>query len=230
MFARLATLFQTWLAAGGIPVLFAISFLENTLLPIPGEAILPVAGFLVNQGTYSYWAAVLAATVGATLGASTTYAVGRFGGQPFIKRYGVWFGITRRDLTRAQNYFKKYGSLTIFICRFLPAVRQVSSLPAGAAKMRYSYFAVATFFGALLWNSMLIGLGWYFGDAWERLLTYGAVLDYVGLTILIVILIWFFKTHAPRIIKEIDAAEKRKEQRAAEKAKKLRTQSRRKKR
>lgn len=196
-------------------MLFFISFLENTLLPIPGEAILPVAGFLVHQGVYPYAAAVLAATAGATLGASTTYAVGRWGGVPIVKRYGHWLGITRVHLNRSERYFARYGAWTIFVCRFIPAVRQVSSLPAGAAKMRYLTFALATFCGALLWNSTLIGLGWYFGDEWERLLTYGQVLDVIGIALVLAVVVWWLRTHAPRIMKRIDDEDAKKEGRRA---------------
>src|SRR5579884_3048525 len=105
--------------------------LESCNIPIPSEIILPLSGFLVGQGVFSFWPAVLAGSVGGTLGSAVSYWIGALGGRPLMLRYGRYVLISAADAQQADVFFEKHGDVTAFVSRLLPVVRTFISLPAG---------------------------------------------------------------------------------------------------
>ena len=116
----------------GLTVLVA---LENVFPPIPSELILPLAGFLTGQDRLSFPLVLVATTLGSLLGALLLYGIGMAAGQRGIRRlferYGHWALLTSEDLTRAENWFDRYGPVAVFIGRLVPVVRSLVSIPAG---------------------------------------------------------------------------------------------------
>jgi membrane protein DedA with SNARE-associated domain len=141
---------------------------ENLFPPIPSEAILPLAGFLVGQGRFSFAGALVASTLGSIIGALVLYAMGRYGGRPLVLRYGPWLRVGDRDLDRAEGWFAKHGDVIVLWARMVPLARSIVSIPAGMAGMPLLRFTVLTTLGSAAWNALLIGSGWALGANWER--------------------------------------------------------------
>ncbi len=166
-------------ALGYLGVFFLI-VLENVFPPIPSEAILPLAGFLAGQGRMWLPAVILAATLGAVVGALILYYAGVWFGDRrlrwLINRYGRWFAVAEEDLDKANDWFDRHGGLAVLICRLVPIVRSLVSIPAGLRQMNLSTFILYTAIGSGLWNSILVIAGWWLGDNWEEV---GHVVDYL---------------------------------------------------
>lgn len=150
----------------GVSLLMAI---ESCNIPLPSEAILPFAGYLVSKNVMSIHIAAFAGAFGCVLGSIPSYYLGYFGGRPFIERYGKWFLISKRDLEMADKWEQKYGNLAFFICRMLPIVRTFISLPAGILKANFKQFILFTFLGSLIWSYPLIYVGMKLGEHSEAL-------------------------------------------------------------
>jgi membrane protein DedA with SNARE-associated domain len=168
--AFLQQLFETmnW---GGVVI---IMVLESANIPIPSEVTMPLAGwFLVEAQGKSIWYAILAGgfygALGCTIGSVASYALGAYGGRPFLERYGRYLLITRHDLEKADRWFERWGNWAVFISRLLPIVRTFISFPAGVLRTSFLPFAVYTFVGSFIWCGALATGGYLFGARWEDL-------------------------------------------------------------
>jgi len=150
----------------GISLLMAI---ESCNVPLPSEAILPFAGYLVSKGVMSIHVAAFAGAFGCVLGSIPSYYIGYFGGRPFIEKYGKWFLVSKKDLEMAEKWELKYGNLAFFICRMLPIIRTFISLPAGILKADLKQFVFFTFLGSLIWSYPLVYVGMKLGEHTEAL-------------------------------------------------------------
>lgn len=150
----------------GVSLLMAI---ESCNIPLPSEAILPFAGYLVSKGVMTIHVAAFAGAFGCVLGSIPSYYLGYFGGRPFIEKYGKWFLISKHDLEIADKWEQKYGNLAFFICRMLPIVRTFISLPAGILKANFKQFIFFTFLGSLIWSYPLVFVGMKLGEHSEAL-------------------------------------------------------------
>jgi len=172
-------------ALGSFGLLF-LMLAENLFPPIPSEAILPLAGFLVGRGELGGVQAVAAATAGSVLGALILYALGRWGGRAVVLRYGRMLRVTENDLDRAEGWFDKYGDAVVFFARMVPLARSVVSIPAGMLEMPVWRFTLLTTLGSALWNTLLVGAGWFLGANWERV---SAIVGSISNAVLIVALV-----------------------------------------
>ena len=171
--------FLTWLYGllGYFGVMIAMT-IESAMIPLPSELILPFAGFLVSDAAavepltksgWSFWAVVVAATAGNTLGSLIAYAIGAWGGRPFLERYGKYLLIRHHEIELADHFFQRYGSATAFFSRLLPVVRTFISFPAGVARMPLGRFIVYSTAGAFLWSILLVQAGVTFGQRWTEI-------------------------------------------------------------
>jgi len=161
-------------AVGYIGVMLAMA-IESAMIPLPSELILPYAGFLVSDlaqiepltgGTWNYWIVVIVATIGNTLGSLIAYAIGAWGGRPFLERYGKYLLIRPHEIELAERFFDRYGAATAFFSRLLPIVRTFISFPAGVARMPLGTFIVYSTAGAFLWSMLLVFAGVQLGARW----------------------------------------------------------------
>jgi membrane protein DedA with SNARE-associated domain len=153
----------------GYPGIFGLMVLESSSLPVPSEVILPFSGFLVSQGKLDFLVTVAVATVAAIAGSLVDYYSGLKGIEALTKRRVLGRVLLSMDqLTFAGKWFSKYGSLAIFLGRLVPGIRTLISFPAGAAKMPLPKFLAFTTAGCLLWNSILIYVGYYLGFNWTE--------------------------------------------------------------
>src|SRR6266581_1927790 len=138
----------------------ALMALESMIAPIPSEAVMPFVGFLVADGKWSLWGAILVTSLGSIVGSSISYAMGYYGGRPVVLRVGKYLLLNVHDLERTEHFFhRRAGALTIFLSRFIPVVRHFVSIPAGIGRMPVMPFFAATLLGATLWNSFLLICG-----------------------------------------------------------------------
>jgi membrane protein DedA with SNARE-associated domain len=153
----------------GYAGVFALMVLESMVVPVPSEAVMPFAGFLVAEGRFhSVWLVSLVGTLGTIGGSLLSYWIGAKWGDAFVHRFGKWFLITPHDWELTQRFFRKTGGWSIFIARFLPAIRHLISMPAGATRMKLGPFLLATTVGGFCWNYFLAYVGFKLGENWER--------------------------------------------------------------
>jgi membrane protein DedA with SNARE-associated domain len=141
---------------GGVVVLMA---LESCNIPIPSEVILTFAGILVQKGVFNFHLAALAGALGCVIGSAPSYALGYYGGRPFLEKYGKWLLLAPADLQTAERWVARYGNWAFFISRLLPVVRTFISLPAGILKARFKPFLFYTFIGSWIWSYALVWAG-----------------------------------------------------------------------
>jgi membrane protein DedA with SNARE-associated domain len=136
----------------GYTGLFVVMVLGNVGIPVGTEIVVPVAGALAATGHLSSVFLVGAvATVAEVVGAGVLYAVGYFGGHPFVERYGKYVGLSMHKLQIAHGFYEKYGTVMVFAGRFIPLIRGVASLPAGISQMQKRYFLTYTALGSAVW-------------------------------------------------------------------------------
>ena len=156
----------------GVAVAMAI---ESAMIPLPSELILPYAGFLISdpsqvepltRGPWAYWIVVIVATLGNTVGSVIGYAIGAYGGRPFLQRWGRFLLIRPHEIELAEDFFRRYGPATAFFSRLLPVVRTFISFPAGVARMPLWKFIAYSTAGALPWSMVLVFAGMQLGVHW----------------------------------------------------------------
>lgn len=151
------------------PLGLGLLLLGETLFPpMPSEAILPLAGFYVDQGRISYAGAVFGSTCGSLAGAWVLYALGRYGGRPLVLKERRFLRVRERDLDRAERWFERFGPAIVLVARVIPLARSYISVPAGTMRMSIVTFSLLTFVGSAVWNAALIGAGWALGSRWEE--------------------------------------------------------------
>lgn len=172
----------------GIAVLM---LLENLFPPIPSEAVLPLAGFLVGRGDIGFVTALVASTSGSLAGALLLYALGKRGGRPLVERHGGKLGVSEVDLDRAEGWFDRYGSAVVLLARMVPIARSIVSIPAGVVEMPLGRFTLLSAIGSGLWNALLIGAGWFLGANWSLVSEFVGQVSYVVLILLVAAAIGF---------------------------------------
>ena len=142
--------------------------IESAMIPLPSELILPYAGLprvrpdaarAADRRPWNFWIVVIVATIGNTLGSLIAYAIGAWGGRPFLERYGKYLLIRHHEIELADHFFERYGAATAFFSRLLPIVRTFISFPAGVARMPLGTFIVYSTAGAFLWSILLVYAG-----------------------------------------------------------------------
>jgi membrane protein DedA with SNARE-associated domain len=179
-------------------------FLENVFPPIPSELIIPLAGFLVSTGQFSFFGVVAAGTFGSLLGALPFYFLGKTIKEERLRewteKYGRWLTISVQDIDRAKEWFDKYGAWTVFFCRFVPGIRSVISIPAGIERMNLFTFLAASALGMALWTTILMSAGYLLKNNFEKVEDY---LEPVSYFIIGAILVVYFY----RVLRQKKSAE-----------------------
>ncbi|MED4582791.1 DedA family protein [Brevibacillus choshinensis] len=181
--------------------IFLLMALENVFPPIPSEVILTFGGFMTTYTTLSVPGVILSATLGSVSGAILLYWIGYYLDikkiETIVERWGHILRLKKEDIARANAWFDKYGYWTIFLCRMVPLVRSLISVPAGMTKMNVWLFLLFTTLGTLIWNVALVMLGSFLGQSWEDILTFMdmySTVSYVVIGIVVgVFLIIFFR-------------------------------------
>lgn len=161
--------FTHTIASWGYPGVFGLMILEASSLPIPSEIILPFAGYLVSLGHMDFYLTLIVATAAAVAGSLIDYFIGLKGVQVLTKYRLLGRSIfSENQLKVAGNYFARYGSIMVFVGRLIPVVRTLISFPAGAVKMPIAKFVAYTVAGCVIWNTILLYVGFYLGSNWQE--------------------------------------------------------------
>ncbi len=191
-----STMIQFILDYGYIAILILI-FVENIFPPIPSELVLVFGGFLTIQAGLSIPLVILFATIGATLGAAALYLLGRLLSRERIKKlfsgkFGKTVHLNPEDVLKAESWFKKYEYKAVLICRCIPIVRSLISIPAGMAKMKPVPFFALTVIGTTVWNTVLVFIGALAGSAWEQSLKYIGWYSTIGVALVLLACAYIF--------------------------------------
>jgi membrane-associated protein len=168
--------------------------LENAGVPVPGETILLLACFLAysEQDLQLPWIMVVA-TLAATVGDNLGFALGYYGGRPLLTRYQALFRIQNKTVERGEELFARYGPVTVFLARFVFGMRVIAGPMAGVLRMPWRKFIIFNFLGAILWVTVISGVGYLFGQHWERLAGEVKRIDIAVaiLLVIVAILLWW---------------------------------------
>lgn len=182
----------------GYPGIFFLMLLEGLLLPIPSEVVMAFGGFLAFQsrlpaelGIPAFILLLIAGSVGNMVGAYLAYLLGDYGGIPLILRYGRYVMLDRKSIDKTQQWFERYGNSSVFLTRLVPVFRTFISIPAGIAKMNRSHFLLLTLLGAVIWDSILIYLGYLLGPNWNNIIDAFNKFTDVALVALAAIIVWW---------------------------------------
>ena len=167
---QIAALAPTW----GLVFIFVFMAVESSFIPFPSEVVMIPAGFLAARGELTgappvaLALAIAVGVLGSLAGAYVNYFLALWVGRPFLERYSKWFFVKPEPLARACEVFNDYGAATTFVCRLVPVIRQLISIPAGIARMKLGAFTLFTGLGAGIWTAILalvgFGLGRTAGD------------------------------------------------------------------
>ena len=171
--------------------IFVLMTLESMVAPVPSEAVMPFAGFAIANGTLSWAGVIFFSTLGSIVGSLIGYWMGAKGGRPLVEKWGKYLLLDKHDLDITERWFAKRGEAIVLVCRFIPVVRHVISIPAGMGKMNLLRFSIYTVIGAGIWNTLLAIAGFYLKSNWSEIMKYSHIIDYVVLGILVLIVIYF---------------------------------------
>jgi len=143
-----------------------LMLLESTVVPVPSEFVVAPAAYHAASGNLNVVLVVLAATVGADVGASINYFAAYYLGRPIIYRFansklGKMCLLNQEKVEKSEKYFYDHGVVATLTGRLLPGIRHLISIPAGLSKMHYGKFLLYTTIGAGCWHAILAALGWY---------------------------------------------------------------------
>lgn len=178
---------------GYFGILFLVA-VENIFPPIPSEVILTFGGFLTTITKMNVFLVIVFSTLGSIIGAILLYLIGKLlDKERLIKisnsKLGKKLHLKKQDIEKADAWFDTKGQKTVFICRFVPIVRSLISIPAGMSDMSFSKFLAYTSLGTLIWNSVLVILGSILGDNWEKIVSIFNVYSNITLVALLILII-----------------------------------------
>lgn len=170
-------------------------FVENVFPPIPSEVVLALAGFVASRGDATVVGMIAAATAGSLAGALLLYGAAAWFGperlRALLVRHHRVLRVTERDLDRAEAWFDRWSATAVLVCRCVPLVRSLISVPAGLRRMPLLPFVIYTTVGSLAWNTLFIVAGYLLGERWESILTYADYFEYVVLASIAAVVVYF---------------------------------------
>lgn len=192
---------------GSITALMAV---ESSFIPFPSEVVIPPAAYVAADPdsslnvSDSYFlnvvVVVIFGTIGALLGAIINYLLALWLGRPIIyafadSRVGHLLLLSSDKIKKAEEYFNDHGKVSTFVGRFIPAIRQLISIPAGLARMKFAPFCLYTFLGAFIWNSVLALLGYIAHGQADLINRYSHELSIALIIIVAIAILWLVIKH-----------------------------------
>ncbi len=189
----------------GLYAVFLLMF-GDALFPMASEVVMiyagaVAAGAFANQdvvlfghtfpaGAPAYLAMSLAGTIGYTLGAIVGWAIGRYGGRPYLERHGRWLHLDEQRLEQAERWFERWEDWAVFLGRITPLVRSFVSIPAGVLEARFWRYVVLTLVGSAIWCFAFAAAGWAAGANWTKIHDASSVADYLVVAAAIAVVGW----------------------------------------
>lgn len=181
---------QSLMTSTGYAGLFVLMSLESMIAPIPSEAVMPFAGLLAANGAFDLYTAALVSVLGSIAGSVLSYYIGLHAGRRAVLRFGRYMLVGEEELLHTEKWFKRWGEKAVFICRFVPIIRHLISIPAGVARMNLPKFLLYTLVGSMIWNGFLLYLGYSLKESWKLIYEFSRELDAVALIVIVVFVAW----------------------------------------
>jgi len=191
---------QHFIATYGVAAVFVLMLAESACIPVPSELIMLLGGALaagaVAGAHPSLVLIIVAGVAGNVAGSYVAWAVGRYGGHAFVRRWGRYVGVREHDIDRATAWFDRHGPAAVFFGRLIPVVRTFISLPAGFGNMPPVRFGIYTTLGCIPWTTGLAVAGYYLGRNWQSVAngfhgpTY-IIAAVVGVAVLAALVVYF---------------------------------------
>ncbi|MBC2997860.1 DedA family protein [Staphylococcus epidermidis] len=179
----------------GYTAIFILILLENVLPVVPSEIILTFSGLLSVKSHLSIWTLLIIATIASFIGLLILYYICRLISEEklyrFVDRHGKWMKLKSKDLKRANDWFKRYGAWAVFLCRFVPVLRVLITIPAGINRMNVIQFTTLSLIGTTIWNFALILLGRLLSDSFDALMNGIHTYSRIMYVIIIIAVIYF---------------------------------------
>lgn len=190
---NIETRLDQWVGDWGYWVVLLMTFLETSAfvgLIVPGEVTLLIAGWFASRGILQMPWLLAAAWLGAILGDSAGYAIGRYGGVRFLRRFGRYFLFRERYLETSYRYFRDHGGKTVIFGRFVGIIRAFGPVVAGISRMPYGRFLAYDIVGAVLSSTLVLSLGYFFGESYKvisRWLGWGGVVIFTVIVAAVIV-------------------------------------------
>jgi membrane protein DedA with SNARE-associated domain len=192
--------FTGFVSSSGYAAIFILAVLQSCCIPTSSELTMGFAGVLAAEGKLDLPAVIAVGAAGEVVGAYIAWMIGRFGGRPFVDRYGKYILLSHRDLDRAEEWYDRHGRWGVFGSRLLPLIRNFVALPAGIAEVPLVRFGVLTALGSLIWDGAMAGIGYAVGGRWQSIMHGFSDAGYV-LGVLVVLALAFVVYHRYRSYK-----------------------------
>lgn len=194
----------TFAGALGYLGIFIFVALEYACFPISSEILLPLIGILVYNGELKYVIAIIVSILAGVVGSTICYIVGVLGGVPLLNYSKKKFPKTKKTINSLNNWFDRYGKITVLLARIVPITRTYISILAGAQRLNYITFITYSSVGIAFWNTVLILIGYFLGDNFS--LITDILKKYSNIAIFLLISIFIFskvKNNKEKIISKI---------------------------
>jgi membrane protein DedA with SNARE-associated domain len=189
----------------GLYAIFGLMALD-AVFPAASEAVMVYAGALaagafanqdvvlfgttIGQGWRAYVAVALAGTIGYTVGAIIGWAIGLYGGRPYLERHGRWLHLDEEKLDRAERWFERWEDWAVFLGRLTPVIRSFVSIPAGVMEVPFVRYTLLTFAGSAIWCFGFAGVGLALGASWEDFQHASHYVDYLVVAAVVAAVAW----------------------------------------
>jgi membrane protein DedA with SNARE-associated domain len=147
-------------------------------------------GATLDSGFPAYLAVALAGTLGYTLGSILGWAIGLYGGRPYLERHGRWLHLDAAKLDRAERWFERWEGWAVFLGRLTPVIRSFVSIPAGVLEVPFVRYTLLTLAGSAIWCFGLAGIGWAVGASWEKVHNDFRYVDYLVVAAVVAGVAW----------------------------------------
>ncbi|HEX4088352.1 MAG TPA: DedA family protein [Trebonia sp.] len=182
---------QGFLIHAGYPALILLAFLEACCIPISSEVIFGFAGVLAYQGHLNLAVVIILGTLAELAGSYVSYAVGRVAERPVIERLGRYVLITRRDISRTEQFLVGRGAWAIPLGRVIPLLRSFTSLVAGIAGVPALRFGFLSLIGTVIYVTGMASIGYAVGPAWNRVASDLSVAGYITAAVVVLAIVAF---------------------------------------
>jgi membrane protein DedA with SNARE-associated domain len=156
----------------GLIAMFLIIMLEYACFPVSSEIVLPFSGAIACSQNIHFFVILTASVIAGLIGTTICYLVGYYGGFAILQRLAKKFPKSEKGIGSSFQTFDKYGASAVCFARVIPICRTYIAFISGSMKQTYSVFLLSSFIGITIWNTMLIGTGYFLQDNWQLVYTY----------------------------------------------------------
>jgi membrane protein DedA with SNARE-associated domain len=185
----------------GYTGIFVLLLMDNFFIPLGGEVLLIFSGVLAFEDKFNVIVVIVVCIAASIVGSTFAWLLGRYGGRPFLMKYGKYVLVRESDIKAGDNFFEKHGEITVFAGRLVPLIRTYISVPAGVAEMKLSRFTAYSLAGIAIFVISLVMLGYFFSSEVRTLISSASTFTIIGAAALLVLLfLAFIRLRESRIL------------------------------